>query len=113
LFFCEMGSLATPQDREVATVFHKLIKARSGLPPAFDVRVFEAGMWSSVHLLNRNASMLTDAIERPYTHRTCCSAGRRVAASEVDLVVTRDSERANALRAIPCVYELNPVAFIP
>ena len=39
---------------------------------------------------------------------------RRVAASEVDLVVTRDSERANALRAIiPCVYELNPVAFIP
>ena len=39
--------------------------------------------------------------------------GSGVAASEVDLVVTRDSERANALRAVPCVYELNPVAFIP
>ena len=53
----------TPQDREVATVFHKLIQARSGLPPAFDVRVFAAGMWSSVHLLNRNASMLTDVTD--------------------------------------------------
>ncbi len=35
------------------------------------------------------------------------------AASKVDLVVARDSERANALRPVPCVYELNPVAFIP
>ena len=37
---------------------------------------------------------------------------RGVLAHSVDLVVTRDSERANALRAVPCVYDLNPVAFV-
>ena len=34
-------------------------------------------------------------------------------ASKVSFVVARESERANALRPVPCVYELNPVAFIP
>ena len=35
-----------------------------------------------------------------------------VVASKADLVVARNSERAKALIPVPCVYELNPVAFI-